>query len=208
MAYYKMQEVPDLRKDGTQTTRPRLAGGQVITLDRLAGQVAQGTTFTPGEVVGLVGTLCRHIAWELGNGNRVKIAGLGTFSASLGLAGDAEPETPDGTTRRNARSIRARGVNYKADKQLVRDTDRHLRLERSPEKPRRSSTRYTPAERLALARTWLDTQPVLTAAQYATLTGLCATPAREELRRWAADPSSGIGTTGRGTHRVYVRRQA
>ena len=207
MAFYKMQSLPDMRGEDIKTTYPRMTGGRVVTTDELAARVSEESTFSAGEVKGILASVCKYLAWHLREGDRVKIDGLGIFSASLGLADDAEPEVP-GVTRRNARSLRVRGVNLRVDKHLVNEMNRGLRLERSPYKPGRSSARYTPEERLALAVEHLAAHPYLTVNDYRTLTGLCATPAREELRRWAADPASGIGTTGRGTHRVYVRRQA
>ena len=79
-------------------------------------------------------------------------------------------------------------------------------LERSDWKFRKSSTRYTPEERLGLAREFLETHSYLTVSDYAALTGLLRNAAAKELRRWAEDETSGIGRSGRGTHRVYVRR--
>ena len=51
-------------------------------------------------------------------------------------------------------------------------------------------------------------RPYITVADYAALTGLLRNAAAKELRRWAEDKSSGIGSSGRGTHKVHVRRDA
>lgn len=204
MAFYKMQELSGIGPDGQRTTYPRMTGGRVVTTDELAARVSEESTFSAGEVKGILASVCKYLAWYMRDGDRVKVDGLGTFSASLGMADDAEPEVP-GVTRRNARSVRVRGVNLRADKQLVYEMNRGLRLERSPYKPGRSSARYTPEERLALALEHLGTHPYLTVRDYRALTGLCATPAREELRRWASTPGSGLRTSGTGSHRVYVK---
>ena len=204
MAYYKMQELSGIGPDGQRPSYPRMAGGRVVTTDELAERACEESTFSAGEVKGILASVCKYLAWHLREGDRVKIDGLGIFSASLGLADDAEPEVPGGT-RRNARSLRVRGVNLRVDKHLVNEMNRGLRLERSPYKPGRSSTRYTPEERLALAVEHLATHPYLTVNDYRTLTGLCATPAREELRHWASTPGSGLRASGRGSHRVYVK---
>ena len=204
MAYYKMQELSGIGPDGQRPSYPRMAGGRVVTTDELAERACEESTFSAGEVKGILASVCKYLAWHLREGDRVKIDGLGIFSASLGLADDAEPEVT-GVTRRNARSLRVRGVNLRVDKHLVNEMNRGLRLERSPYKPGRSSARYTPEERLARALEHLGTHPYLTVRDYRALTGLCATPAREELRRWASTPGSGLRASGTGSHRVYVK---
>ena len=206
MAFYKMQSLPDMRGEDIKTTYPRMTGGRVVTTDELAARVSEESTFSAGEVKGILASVCKYLAWYMRDGDRVKVDGLGTFSASLGMADDAEPEVP-GVTRRNARSVRVRGVNLRADKQLVYEMNRGLRLERSPYKPGRSSARYTPEERLALARQYLSTHPYMTVGEYGALTGLLHASAVRELRRWAAQEDSGIGREGRGTHRMYVLKK-
>ena len=46
----------------------------------------------------------------------------------------------------------------------------------------------------------------MTVSDYANLNGLRHTTASLERRKWAEQPESNIGTSGRGTHKVYVRR--
>ena len=42
---------------------------------------------------------------------------------------------------------------------------------------------------------------------YQRLTGLLQTAATKELKQWADLPESGIDITGRGSHRVYVKKK-
>lgn len=205
MAYYKMHEVAGLDPE-RRKKYPRMTGGRVVSTDEFARRVCAESTFNPGEVKGIIASMCRWMAWEMCSGNRVKLDGVGIFSASLGLVEHAEPECAGDSTKRNARSIRVKGINYRADKELISMTDQGLQLERSPYKAGKSSTRYTPEQRLARALDYLGSHPFLTVQAYCELTGLCATPAREELRRWASTEGSGIGAAGAGSHRVYVKR--
>lgn len=48
----------------------------------------------------------------------------------------------------------------------------------------------------------------MSVAEYIKITGLSRTPATEELRAFRADASSGIGVKGRGSHILYVRKNA
>ncbi len=65
----------------------------------------------------------------------------------------------------------------------------------------------TPRERLGLALRHLETHPTLNLSTYVALTGLGRSTASDELRRWAAQPGSGIGVQGRGSHRLYVLKR-
>ena len=83
-----------------------------------------------------------------------------------------ERENPDGSgTKRNAASIRVGSIGFRVDKELVDETDRHCTLERSPEKATRHLSKYTPEERLALAKRYLEKHPSMTLDVYAALTG-------------------------------------
>lgn len=53
---------------------------------------------------------------------------------------------------------------------------------------------------------YLNEHPYLTVLEYQKLTGLLRTTATNELKQWAALPDSGIDTSGRGSHRVYIKK--
>ena len=142
----------------------------------------------------------------------------------LSFVGDVYCESADGgeTTREALSLLNAYhapvAVLSKGGKRMLRDLDlfrafgeriavgttlTFLDQEKSREWEPYAST---PEERLGLAREFLETHSYLTVSDYAALTGLLRNAAAKELRRWAEDETSGIGRSGRGTHRVYVRR--
>jgi len=148
------------------------------------------------------------LAHEMGMGRSVKIEGLGVFTPALSIYPDKEREQPqESTTKRNARSIYVSGVNFRTDKALIRETNHWCELERASWKPARSSKKYTPEQRLALAHQYLDKHAFLTVSIYRQLTGLVRSTATVELRKWAHTPDSGIDTSGIGSHKVYVKRK-
>ncbi len=207
MASYEMQELNLPGQEGGRVLFPRMKLCGQMDLDEITRRICSGSTFTPGDVKGLVMALSREIADGMAEGRSVKVDGIGVFTPGLGLRKGFERETGrEGERRRNARSICVDRIHFRADKELLRETDRNCYLERSDWKFRKSSTRYTPEERLGLAREFLETHSYLTVSDYAALTGLLRNAAAKELRRWAEDETSGIGRSGRGTHRVYVRR--
>ena len=207
-AKYVMQEVIDLHNEGQTLLYPRLEMEENCSLDELAQQVAEGTTFSAGEVKGVICQVAKRMAMTMGMGRSVTLDGIGTLSPALGLKKGREREEPDGSgTRRNATSIEVNDVHFRVDKELVREVNRHCRLERSSTQRRLYRSKYTPEERLALALRFLEEHPFIRVGEYAALTGLSQTTAGQELRRWAQTEGSGIDTKGVRSHRVYVREK-
>ncbi|ADV42215.1 HU family DNA-binding protein [Bacteroides helcogenes] len=205
---YIMKEMPDLQDTGKTVTYPQMVLTGQTNTRQLAEYIAKGTGFAKGITEGVICELSEAIAHEMGMGRSVKIDGLGIFTPSLALrAGKEREETDRNATKRNAQSLRVGSVNFRADKELVQETNRWCDLERAPWKPARSSRKYTPEQRLALARAYLEENPYLSVQTYRHLTGLLQTSAATELRRWASQPDSGIGISGRGSHRVYIKRK-
>ena len=180
--------------------------GQADT-DYIAKTLAQKSAFSKGDVVGLLQELSEELAYQMGQGKSVKLDGIGTFVPSLALRADKERETgEEDSTHRNARSIVVGSINFRAEKELLRNTNYNCELERSQQKFHRSSQKYSPEQRLERAQQYLTQHPFMTVSDYANLNGLRHTTASLELRKWAEQPESNIGTSGRGTHKVYVRR--
>ena len=205
MAKYTMQEMNLPSEDGERVLFPRLCLEGQIGTQMIAEQIEGSSSFTSGDVCGLIRCLTQQLSRWMGMGYSVKIDGLGIFTPSLALDKGKERET--GEERRNARSIGVGNVRFKADKQLVRETDRSCELVRTPETIRRSSTKYTAEERLARALSYLDSHPYLRVADYMTLTGLKRTTAAKELRERVEAADRGIAASGGGRYKVYVRAE-
>ncbi len=205
-SYYTMKEMPDLKGTGERILYPRFAQIEQINTRQIAENIQGKSTFTQGEIEGLIQMIARELAYEMAKGHSVKLDGIGTFTPALALRPDKEREEADGEgTRRNARSIEVGNVKFRVEKRLVRQINETCELVRAPWKAARSSKKYTPEERLQMALQYLDTHPYLTVAGYMKLTGLLRTAATNELREWATDTNTEIRATGRGTHKVYVK---
>lgn len=205
---YQMKEMPDLQGTGEPITYPKMVmTGQTGTRE-LAEYIAMTSGFSKGVTEGIICELGEALAHEMGMGRSVKIEGLGVFTPALSIYPDKEREQPqESTTKRNARSIYVSGVNFRTDKALIRETNHWCELERASWKPARSSKKYTPEQRLALAHQYLDKHAFLTVSIYRQMTGLVRSTATVELRKWAHTPGSGIDTSGIGSHKVYVKRK-
>lgn len=207
MAYYVMEEMPDIHKTGERVLYPRFALTDQVSTETVAKTVAERSSFTTGEVEGVIKEVALEMARQMAQGRSVKIDGIGTFSPALVLRQDKEREDAEGDgPRRNARSIVVGRVNLRVDMDLIRETNVRCNLERAPWKTRRSSQKYTAEQRLQIAVKYLDENPFLTVTQYQRMTGLLHTTAAKELKQWAAQEESGIATSGCGSHRVYVRK--
>ena len=208
MAEYTMQEMNDLNNEGKTLLHPRMIIRHCCDSDELSALTAEGTTFSAGEVRGVMHLLFRMMARRMADGCSVSIDGVGVFSPRLALKEGREREQTDGQgRRRNAASIEVGGISFRPDRKLLDEVNSHCRLERSPQRFVRHRSKYSPQERLALAQRYLESHPVLTVAGYVELTGLSRTVASMELRSWLTLPGSGIGSSGRGSHRVYVKKR-
>ena len=207
MAKYIKQEMNDLSGKGEEKVYYRLQTERNISFNELTQQIEEYHGMMNR---GLVKNVMTHVvdamAELLGNGYSVTIDGLGTFKASIGLGEDKVMDTFEGDeTKRNARSLRLTGINYRADKELVKKSNRHCKLERAGI-VRVSRSPYTKEERLQKALDYLEENKVLKVSQYMELTGQAHTTAACELRAFSRDASSGIVSVGRGSAVVYVKR--
>lgn len=98
------------------------------------------------------------------------------------------------------------GVSFRPDKGLVRQLDSRCKLEKGAVSRIRRS-KYTEAQRLEKAREFLREHTVMRLGDYYRLVGLSRTTASLELRKWDADPESGIKSKGSYSAKVYVLRK-
>ena len=162
-------------------------------------------TYRKKLVMNVMSHIVDEMAELLGKGYSVSIDGLGTFRASIGLEKDKEMDTFDeDDTKRNARSLRLTGINYRADKDLIKKANRHCKLERAGES-RLHHTPYTQEERLKQTLQYLDEHGAMRVVEYMELTGLSRTKATLELKEFRQDASTGITFLGRGSTKVYVK---
>ena len=108
--------------------------------------------------------------------------------------------------KRNAQSLCVDGVNFKADKELVKQVSIKCKLERSHVSRLRKSP-YSREERVALAMKFIEENGFMRLTDYVQLTRLSRSTACRELMELCADKSSSINTSGRRTHKVYVKRK-
>jgi predicted histone-like DNA-binding protein len=206
MIKYVLREMNDLKGDGENVVYPRVVQIRQIAEDEFVRRVGDAVTgLNAGMVEAALAGMEDKLVQLLTLGYSVKVKGLGTFSLKLknknGGAEDVDSVRPD------SRKIIVDGVNFKADKELVKRINLFASLESDGVKRvRKVST--TVEERRMMALSYIDKHHSMSVAEYMKITGLSRTPATEELRAFRADDSSGIGVKGRGSHILYVRKNA
>lgn len=202
-----MRQMAEGMGKGSEKLYPQMQSTGVLTLEEMAESIAHGSSFTTGDVKGLVDALADEIAQGVARGKTVQLEGIGSFRASLTLAETAEEELPDSETHRNAGSVRIDGVRFRCANALAVRANGYARLERvMPRKKGAEAEVPTLDERLALVRQFLGENPWMTVRDYARLTRQSAATAARELRTLRDSEDSFLTTRGRGPHKVYVLR--
>ena len=208
MAKYIKQEMPDMAGKGEHAVYYRMQTERNIGAAEFIEEVAGiGTGLSEGAVTHVLGQLRHTLASLLADGHTVTVGGLGTFRATVGVMEGKEQDSFDtDEPKRNAQSIEVKGVNYRADKALVKDIRVQCRLERGKES-RLHRSPYSREERLARALAFIEEYTVMRVMDYVALTGLSRTTASLELRELCQDPTSGIRSMGQKAGKVYIKRQ-
>ena len=176
-------------------------------MDELIERSIKGSTFNRGEVTGALNLIVEEMARIMAGGRSVRIEGMGLFTPSLSLKKGKEREELDGKSpRRNATSIEIGGINFRPDRELIKNTNLECVLERGGAVQKCRKSKYSEEDRLKLLDNYLENHPFITVGEYASITGLSRTTAARELRTWADTPDTGVAVKGSGSHKVYVRK--
>lgn len=116
----------------------RIIPGRTIRIDRVTREISECTSFSPGDVKGLLQAFADVLVSYLEDGDEVELEGLGHFSVSL--------KCPKITNSRQVRAedISFKSVNFRCSKEIT-ERLRSMKVERKPgsSKP----AKYTTEER-------------------------------------------------------------
>ena len=205
MPQYIKKEMPDMSGTGEKKAYYKLKTWRKLDSDEFVKRCSSiHRAYGKSVIQGVMTAVCEHLAYEISNGYSVKIDGLGTFTAKLGVRKDKEMESfEEGSTKRNALSIEVQGVLFRSDKNLISEIDRNCDLERGGEE-RLRKPKTTLEQRTEKARQFLRKNAFMHVDEYASLTGLSYSTASRELRKIASDPTSGITSQGRKSGKLYL----
>ena len=184
-AYYRMKITPKSHRD-------------FVSLCAEEGGMQEST------ILGVLALVSEKLALCMAEGYSVKIDGIGTFNAKLGVRDDKLQDAFEvGEPSLHAQSIKVTGVQFRADNNLIINTDFKASFEKGGES-RMRKPKSTLEERAQKAKDFMAENYFMRVTDYVRLTGLSRTTATEELRKLANDPTSGITSRGRRSQKYYV----
>lgn len=89
-------------------------GGQLVDSDKLAGLIEHATTASRADILLVLSALADEMGFQMEQGNRVKLDGLGTFSISMG----GEIDT-DRNGKLLLKDAHVRGIRFKPTPSLM-----------------------------------------------------------------------------------------
>ncbi len=211
MAKYKLQELPDMNGDGKRKVYPKMLTHRTLSSSELVDYMhsynhALSKSVAEAVMVDFRDTLVRLLSM----GYNVTLDELGTFSLSLGFEDDKPTEMQSDSDKMTYRKVGVKNVNFKASPELVKDlklqTDRGLERDMGGVTVIRKEL-YTRDQRIARALDVIDENGFIGLADYACINNLSRTAASLELKEICAEEGSPIRSTGRHSHKVWVRRK-
>ncbi len=211
MAKYKLQELPDMNGDGKRKVYPKMLTHRTLSSSELVDYMhsynhALSKSVAEAVMVDFRDTLVRLLSM----GYNVTLDELGTFSLSLGFEDDKPTEMQSDSDKMTYRKVGVKNVNFKASPELVKDlklqTDRGLERDMGGVTVIRKEL-YTRDQRIARALDVIDENGFIGLADYARINNLSRTKASLELKEICAEADSPLRSTGRHSHKVWVRRK-
>ena len=202
---YIKQEIADLNGTGRTQAYYKMEL-KAMSYKSFVSKCAKECNIGEAIIMSVLSSVSEELALYMAEGNSVKLEGIGTFHAKLGVRDDMLQDAFEaGESTRNATTIRVTGVSYRADTGLIKNTLDHCSLEKGGVSRLRKSS-LTLDERIQKAQEYLKNKRFMRVGEYERLTGLSHSEAGKELRSLAKDSSSGIISDGKRSHKVYVLR--
>ena len=202
-AKYIKQEIADINGTGRTQAYYKMER-KPMNYRRFVSQCAREGRMEESTILGVLSLVSEKLALCMAEGFSVKLEGIGTFNAKLGVRDDMLQDAfEQGEQTRNASSIIVTGVSYRADNDLIINTSDKCTL-RKGGVSRLHNSKYTLEQRVQKALDFLKSHPFMRVPDYVDLTGLSRSSATLELRKLALNPSSGISSRGERSQKYYV----
>ena len=206
MAEYIKREMPDMNGTGERKAYYKVKTYSNLCSEDFVKKICYpGSGLNKGDVAKVMSRMVDEMIRWLAEGHTVTIDELGTFSLSIGVMDDNEVEDFDGNGKKvTGKRIGVKGVNFRPEKQLVKDIGRRCKLHKGYESPNNRSP-YTREQRLKLAQDFIAEHHFMRVRDYEEMTLLPHSTAANELRDFCVQPT-GITSEGRGNTKVYIMR--
>lgn len=198
-AQYDFRPMPGVKEDGKpQLLYPRIVNKGTITTEQLVNDISGMSSFTPGDIQGLLTALEDRISHYISEGHHVQLGNLGYFSAGL----VARPVKDKKEI--HAQSIFFGKIHFRASVSFRRRCAGFL--ERScPGFGFHQSKEISQEECYRRLMAYLDNHPFVTRKNYSEITGLLKNKALQDLNLFVEQGE--LETIGIGSHKVYVKTE-
>jgi predicted histone-like DNA-binding protein len=172
---FEFYETPNVSGEKTGKYHARAVTYKTVTTDEVARNIQVSSSFTLGDVKGMLTALSNEIAKHLSGSNRVHLEGIGYFQATLGCR--KEVINPKKT---HAQNVAFKSVRFRADEEL-KDKLRYVMTIRSKVKKHSSTlTREEVDRRVAI---FFQSANYLTRKRLETLCGINLNMAIRHINR-------------------------
>lgn len=197
-AEYDLVRKPNEKGDGTlQPLYPRIVSKGTIDTRELIERIVKCSTFSYGDVEGVLAELTEKISDYLIDGYHVEFGKMGYFSAKL----SSRPVM-------DKKEIRAASIHF--DNINFRPSSWFKKYSQGPVERAaygfNHSVELPEEERRRRLEVYLDKHPFITRTTYSSITGLLKNRALNELNKLIANGI--LEYEGRGSHKVYIRAES
>ena len=201
--------MPDVHHTGKKRVYPKLvANRQLSTKEFIDKMHSHNRAISESVVQAVLTDIADFLGEMLAMGYTVKLDDIGTFSLSLDFNDEKPVEMQGDEDRMLYRKIKVKDVNYKADPKLVKYVNGEIDLERDMGGVSRLyKKKYTLEERIERGLKWLDRHAFFTLQEYANMNNLSRTTASLELKKLTHGDDAVFDYTGRGSHKIWVKKQ-
>ena len=194
-ADYDFRRKPNEKGDGeVQPLYPRIVSKGTIDSKRLFREIAEASSFTEGDLAGIMVAFQEKVSYYLSEGYHVKLGEIGYFSSSL----KARPVMD--AKEIHAQSIYFDNVNFRPSSSFRKKVRGFVEKAKSGFA---HSAEVPVEERRRRLEKFLDERPMIRRKEYTQLTGLLKNKALNELNGWVKEGV--LDTIGSGSHKIYVR---
>lgn len=196
-AQYDFRPMPSTKDDDKpQLLYPRIVNKGTIDTERLVSDISAMSSFSPGDIEGLLAAFEERISYYLSEGHHVQLGDLGYFSAGL----SARPV--EDKKEIHSQSIYFGKVHFRVSPAFRKQCAGFLERVRPGYGFRQSQT-LSGAERYRRLMVYLESHPFITRINYSGITGLLKNKALNDLNLLVN--KGYLDTIGRGSHKVYVK---
>lgn len=209
MPKYILKEMPDMQGEGKRRVYPKLDAYELIDTEKFIKEIhSYQRAIAPSVIEAVLTEMSDVLRCKLSEGHAVKIDDLGTFSLSLTFNDNKATEIQSDDDDMMRRHVEVSNVNFKAAPTFLKQLKMGTHLERKESGVNKIiRCEYTRAQRIENALNIINSHGFITLTEYAKVNSLCRTYASQDLSEISSDPTSPIKSTGKGSHKVWVKRR-